>query len=415
MKKLIVLAIMIVLVGLAGGGWYLLREQFTPSIDLQNLQFTTVKEGSLRDTIEITGKVIPQVGAKIMVGSRTSGMVEELYVQVGDYVEKEDLIAVIDTRELDRQIAVVSRQMEEVDNQFEQVENRLKLQLESEKLRYEKAIINYNLARDEYERIADLYEREFATIREYNQAYERYRGLEKDIMAAEKDIQRLSEDQEYELRVHNSRINQLKEQLGIRQIQESYARIQAPISGVITHIDTQQGETVAASFQTPNFVEIVDTQRLEVEAYVSEVDIASISREMYGFFNVDAMRDKNFKVRVREITPRGEVFRGAVSFQVMLEINDDYQDLIYPEMTAYVRLIKDEIPSALYVDQQAVRFYEGKRWVFIVENGRIVTREVKTGISDGGLLQITEGLVKGEEILLRGLSGAEIRRILERS
>lgn len=414
MKKIIIAAIFVFLLVITGIGSYVVRQQFKPAIDLENLEFTSVQEGTLRDMIEITGKVIPQVGAKIMVGSRTSGMVEELFVQVGNSIEKDDLIAVIDTRELDRQIAVVQRQIDEVNNQYDQAVNRLKLQIEAENLRYKRTRIQYELALDEYERISDLFENEYVGIREYNQAYDRLRTLEKELQAAEKDLQRLNEDIYYEEKVYHSRLDQLKEQLGIRQIQESYARIKAPISGIITHIDTQQGETVAASFQTPNFVEIVDPSRLEVEAYVSESDIAAVNKMMPGFFSVDALRDREFDIRVREITPRGEVFKGAVSFQVMLEILDEYENLIFPEMTAYISLIKEEVPDTLYVPQQAVQFYEGKRWVFLQENTAIIPREVITGITDSGRLQIIEGLTKGERVILRGLSGTEIRRILER-
>jgi RND family efflux transporter MFP subunit len=182
------------------------------------------------------------------------------------------------------------------------------------------------------------------------------------------------------------------------RIERSYAVIRAPISGTIASVSTQEGETVAAGLSAPTFVTIVDLRRLQVHAYVDEVDIG--------------------KVRVGQRPPsRSTPSRHAISPEGRCRV--PYSDhpgqrgevhrrrghcrrpagLLRPEMTASVRFALAE-REVLAVPTRAIRRNGGRNVVFVRGDDGDVARPVRVGWRDGAWIEIVDGLRVGERVLL---------------
>jgi HlyD family secretion protein len=183
------------------------------------------------------------------------------------------------------------------------------------------------------------------------------------------------------------------------EIQLSYAVITAPIAGVIGSVSTQEGETVAAGLSAPTFVTIIDLGRLQVEAYVDEVDIGKIKTGQRAVFTVDAFPADDFEGRVMAIYPKATIQDNVVKYVVALEIVSSYEGRLRPDMTASVSL-QLEARDVLAIPAREVRREAGRHVVYVSAKGRTAPREVRLGWKDGPWVEIAGGLTAGEEVLL---------------
>jgi hypothetical protein len=147
--------------------------------------------------------------------------------------------------------------------------------------------------------------------------------------------------------------------------------LRAPIAGVVASVATQEGETVAAGLSAPTFVTIVDLERLQVDAYVDEVDIGRIQVGQRALFTVDAFPARDFSGRVAAIYPTATIQDNVVKYVVALDIDDDYRGLLRPEMTANVR-IELESRDVLAVPSRAIQQQGAGASCTCIENGRAV-------------------------------------------
>ena len=179
----------------------------------------------------------------------------------------------------------------------------------------------------------------------------------------------------------------------------AYATITAPISGVIGSVSTQEGETVAAGLNAPTFVTIVDLSRLQVDAYVDEVDIGKIEVGQGAVFVVEAFPVKEFQGKVMAIYPKAIIQDNVVKYVAAIEIKSEYEGFLRPEMTTTVEILL-EPRSVLAIPAKAVKRDSGRNVVYVPgENGPEI-REVKIGWKSGSWAEVVSGLSEGQEVLL---------------
>lgn len=234
-------------------------------------QAVEVKLADLPAQVQATGTVTPRVGAEVKVGPRVSGRLERLLVKVGDPVKKGAVLAVVESLDLQ---AGVQR--------------------------------------------ADANLREAEAALAYAQSnFARQQALVKDgiISADQLDVTRKALDSAH------AQVKNAKAALDQARINLSYATVSAPISGTVASVSTQEGETVAASLSAPTFVTLVDLSRLEVDAYVDEVDIGRVKVGQATTFTVDAYPDKIFEGRVEAIYPQAVIQDNVVNYPVIIRID----------------------------------------------------------------------------------------------
>jgi RND family efflux transporter MFP subunit len=181
-------------------------------------------------------------------------------------------------------------------------------------------------------------------------------------------------------------------------VQRSFAILRAPISGVVASVATQEGETIAAGLNAPTFLTILDLTRLQVDAYVDEVDIGKVRVGQRASFTVDAFPSRDFTGTVAAIYPTATIQDNVVKYVTAVRI-DATDGVLRPEMTANVR-IQLEAREVLAVPVRAVRRVEGQSVVYVGDVARPEARPVRVGWRDGAWVEITEGLEAGERVLL---------------
>ncbi|MCB2196299.1 MAG: efflux RND transporter periplasmic adaptor subunit [Bacteroidetes bacterium] len=321
---------------------------------IEEYQTTPVKKRTISSSVIATGIVKPQTGAEVKVGSRISGIVKELNVNVGDIVKKGDLLAKLEETEL----------RAEYNQSLANLENA-------------KTVLKY--AKIEMERQQKLLEKNFTSQQNFDNAV-----------------------REYELALTGKK--QAEANLDYAKVQLDYTNIIAPTSGVVASISTQEGETVAAMFAAPTFVTIIDLNRLEVRAYVDETDIGKINKGQKVEFTVDTYSDVKFEGIVQAIYPKAEIIDNVVNYVSIIEITNKHGKLLRPEMTTTVDIITESIENVLTVPNKAISRSEGSNVVYTMENENIVKKIVETGAQGRLYTQIVSGLKENERVILNSLN-----------
>jgi HlyD family secretion protein len=238
--------------------------------------------------IKASGVIKPCVGAEVRVGSRLSGVVKRLHVQVGDPVSPGQRLAELDDREL--------------------------------LARLDEANANHRLA--------------LAELRYASSNLERQRSIAaaRVISAGDLDLA------ERAFAVAEQKVAAMQAAAEYARVQLDYSVILAPIGGVVASVATQEGETVSASFTTPTFVTLIDLGRLEVWAYVDETDIGRINLGQHATFTVDTYGDASFAGTVTAIYPKAEIRDNVVNYIAVVRFEPQPGRILRPDMTAFVRI-----------------------------------------------------------------------------
>ena len=324
-------------------------------------QVARVARRDLETVVKATGIVKPMVGAEVRVGSRASGVVRRLFVRVGDTVEAGQLLAELDARDLRarRSEAAAALASAEADLRYADADLRRRRELRDEQV----------IAASEL----DLAERAHAVA-----AQARVRA-EATLDAASTEL--------------------------------GYARIVAPMSGVVASVSTQEGETVAASFAAPTFVTLLDLSRLEVRAYVDETDIGRVRVGQPARFTVDTYPGVAFPGEVTAIYPQAEIRDNVVDYVTVIRFAPtDFQTqgrALRPEMTTTVEILLDRRAGVPAVPIRAVRRDDDGAYVLLARDERAERRGVTTGARDESWWEVTAGLREGDSVVVGGASDDE--------
>lgn len=353
----------------------------------------------LTSAVRATGAVKPQVGAEVRVGARISGRVVRLHANIKDVVQKGQVIAELEKEELEAALAQRRAEAQAAEVRLGTLEKLFPREVEkaeAETARWEASGV---LAKKELERQEGLLRQEFISQQVRDQAEERMLVAQAQLTVAKKTLELLRARNVEDVRQARADLERARAALAAAEVQLSYTVIRAPLSGVIGSVSTQEGETVAAGLNAPTFVTIVDLGRLQVDAYVDEVDIGKVKIGQKAVFTVDAFPSQDFEGKLVAIYPKPVVIDNVVKYVVALEIATPYEGRLRPEMTANVS-VQLERRRGLAVPARAVKRESGQSVVYVKASGRVEARVVKTGWKDGPWVEVTSGLEEGQEVLV---------------
>jgi HlyD family secretion protein len=320
------------------------------------------KRGNVTHFTEQTGIIKAQVGAIVKVGTRATGVLTRLKYQVGDYVKKGELIATIDDREL-----LANKR-------------NLEAQIEEQKRDLETKDAQYLYNKTNYEREERLLEKEFTTKDTVDKA-----KRELDVAVAQ-------------VALGKAKVKEAVEKLKALEVSLSYTKIYAPISGYVSQVTTQEGETVVAGLSAVNLITVIDATKLEMWIYVDETDIGRVKPGMKVEYWVDAYRDKRFSGTISLIYPQPEIKENIVYYLAILKIDPKDTTFLKPEMTTHVKIIIDEKSNVIVVPNGAIRFEDGKNVVYVKLKNKVERKAVTTGIRDDKFTEVVSGLSEGERV-----------------
>ena len=313
-----------------------------------------VTRKDIGSTVLATGIIKPMVGAEVRVGSRVSGIVQHLFANIGDVVQKGQILAELDPTEL----------QSKYDQTSAAVAN---------------ARANFEYAKVDLQRQQSLLQQNFIS--------------QNQLDLAEKSFQ-----------IAEAQLKHAQANLAFAKVQLNYTKIIAPISGVIASVSTQEGETVAASFSAPTFVNIIDLQRLEVWAYVDETDIGRIQEGQRAIFTVDTYSDMDFEGKVIAVYPKAMIQNNVVNYIATIEMTDMKGKILRPEMTTTVTIFLDRRENVLAAPNNVVKREQRKKFVYVLVDEQTEKRPVKVGWKDNGYTEIISGVSEGETVVVGNMT-----------
>ncbi len=359
-----------------------------------------VKRGPLSVKVTATGTLQPM--DQVDVGAEVSGRVVEVKVDFNDPVKTGDVLAQIDTTQLE------ARRIQ------------TEAQLTAAKAGVREAEAGLADATRRLARLKDLAKGRNVSQQDLDTAQSNYDRAVASLEVAKAQVS----------------IQDANLKVAVGDIEK--AVIRSPIDGIVLYRNVEPGQTVAASFQTPILFTLAsDIKNLELLADIDEADVGQVGEEQNANFTVDAFPNRTFEARIRSLrnapkkdaTSGAAASQGVVVYQAELSVNNE-AGLLKPGMTATAEITVKTLESALLAPNAALRFVppavsmqesvaEEKApngavpprdpsagRVFVEEGGKPVERKIKIGVTDGAFTEILEGELKEGDMVLTDLQRA---------
>ena len=269
---------------------------------------------------------------------------------------------------------------------------------------YQSQVANLNYQRANFNRYATLYRKGLTSANDYDNARLALQQAQEQVASSNQ----LVAQAEQQVTQSRAQVSQAETNLG-------YATITSPIDGVVLSKSVEEGQTVAASFSTPELFTIAkDLTNMQVVADVDEADIGDVKKGERVSFTVDAYPDNTFSGVVTQVRQEATTSNNVVTYQVVISApNKDLK--LKPGLTANVTIYTAERAGVLSVPSKALRFTPtqetlGKKYkivdvagaknkVWTLKGNVLTAHKVNIGMTDGMHTQIIGGISRGETVI----------------
>lgn len=327
-----------------------------------NFKQEKVATHTLQNSITATGTI--EAVTSVTVGTQVSGIVNKLYVDYNSVVKKGQVIAELDKTNLISELNTAKANLASTESN----------------LSYQSANMK---------RYQTLYKKGLVSADEYENALLAYRQAKEQVASSRENVQKA-------------------------QTNLGYATITSPIDGTVISKSVEEGQTVAASFNTPELFTIAkDLKNMQVIANVDEADIGGVAVGNRVNFTVDAYPDDTFEGVVKQVRLEATTTNNVVTYEVVISApNADLK--LKPGLTANVTIYTKEQANILSVANKALRFTptketvgkdmkivdcKGKNKVWTLNGNTLTAHSVNIGQSDAMHTQIISGIKAGQSVI----------------
>lgn len=375
----------------------------------------TVERGTVVKTLSATGIIKSEVGATVKIGTRATGVIRKMHVRVGDMVHAGQIIAEIDSRELEAVVSEAEAALSRARIEQDRVMVSYPLQIAEAKAKVESALATLEYSELNYKRQRELTERNLDSQNNLDLALEKSVVDRQALAVARATLRRLEEDFKRESESARQAVLQSEASLDTAKIRLSYATIISPIDGVVSQVASQEGETVVSGLQVANLITIMDLSRKEMWVYIDENDVGQVSPGMRVEFRVDALPGRSFSGEVYRIYPEAEVRDSIVYYQAIVPLSKEDSLALRAEMTTQCTVYVDERHDVLKIPNDAVKWIDGGQVVFVRRGGGVEPVRVKLGMQGRDYSEVLDGLSEGDVVATRLTLGADITGKLPKS
>lgn len=362
------------------------------------LKTDTVRKGQVRKQLDATGIVKAQVGAIVKIGAQATGRITSMRVKVGDAVTKGDLIAIIDDRELNATQTEATARLERTQAELDRVRTVYPLQITEAEADYAAAEAEADYAIQNLERQERLYAKNLIARDTLDSAVQSADVKGNQLRARKAALARLRKEFIKERRKAEKAVQEARANLDSIRTRLSYTRIKSPITGVVSKVTAQEGETVVSGLQVTNLITVLDPTRLEMWIYVDETDIGQVKQGMPVEFLVDAYPDTVFNGSIDQIYPEPEVRDNIVYYQALVTLGSDTALSLRPEMTTQCRIIVQTKDDVLSLPNSAIKWVSGEQAVYVVDKGETRRTSPTFGLAGSQRTEVLEGLSDGDNV-----------------
>lgn len=325
-------------------------------------EMAKVDTATIQNSVTATGSIEPVTS--VTVGTQVSGIINKIYVDYNTVVKKGQVIAELDRTNLESELNTAKANLQSVQSE----------------LKYQSA--NYN-------RYKTLYDKGLVSADDYENALLNYKKAKESVATARETVQKA-------------------------QTNLGYATITSPIDGIVLAKSVEEGQTVAASYSTPELFTIAkNLTDMQVVADVDEADIGDVKEGERVSFTVDAYPNDTFDGIVTQVRQEATTTNNVVTYEVVISAPNANLKL-KPGLTANVTIYTAERKGVNCVPSKALRFQpsidivgksykivdcKGNNKVWTLEGNTLKAHAVRIGMSDGINTEINGGIAKGATII----------------
>lgn len=434
-NKWILIIIAVLIIGVVVASVFLRPEK--------KLEYSTEKvyQDELKRTISVTGTAKPK--RVVNLAFERSGIVDEINVEIGDEIQRGDLLLSLDASQETLQVEQAQANLNLAESNLEMAQAH---DLQTAKNDYNKAKQAYLNTKEANQRALEEARIDWEEAKDYTQDYQEYfdevnseyegddvtkmtRDLaranltkaqtqerktkeaydtlevttqqEEDAAWYAKEQARLALEKQKALAYDWSKSNLLHLQdynriaLDLARLNLNKKSIRTPIDGIVSKIDVEEGEGIVA--YTP-FITLV-SKDIKIEARVPEVDIVAVKKGQKVDITFDAIDEQEFRGEVLEVEPTETIVEGVTYYKIKV-IFEDPESLVKPGMSADININIYSKEQVLIAPQRAIKEKDDQKYVQVKEGEEIREVEVVTGLKgDGGTIEIIEGLEEGDEVV----------------
>lgn len=361
MKKVIRILGIVVLITVFGGTLFFLYNKSKKKPEVFETKNPYISNVVMKTVA--TGSVVPR--KEIEIKPQVSGIIDELYVVAGDRIQKGQTIA---------RIKIIPDMVT----------------LNSAETRLNKAKIDFEDARTDYERMQKLFDKNVISYEEFKNAKVAYDSAKEELSAAENNLELIKN--------------------GVTKKAESATNtlVRSTINGMVLDVPVEVGNSVIQS-NTFNdgttIASVADMNDIIFEGKVDETEVGKIREGMPIELEIGAIDNEKFDAVLEYISPKGKEENGAIQFEIKANVHLKEGQFIRAGYSANANIVLDRKDSVLVIPEGLLKFENENSYVEVMTNvdQQFEKRFVKTGLSDGINIEITEGLksvdkVKGEKL-----------------
>jgi len=357
LKRLIILFIIVAVVG---GGVYLKLSSSAKNNEKNGIKLVKVERGDIVEKALAIGRAEPK--KEIAIKCKISGIVKQVFVEVGDKVKAGDPL-------------------------FEIMPDPTPLEFAEAKRNVEMAAVSLDRAKTEYERTKQMRDSKLVSAKEFDEAENDYKQYSL----------RLNVVQERLALIESGRTK-----IADRQIDTV---IKASVDGTVLERRVNEGDPVVplSSYQEGTELLIMaEMGDLIFKGTVDEIDVGKLSEGMPAELQIGAIPDQKITGRLSRISPKAKQKENATLFDVEIEITGKGEKMIRAGYSTNANLVIRKVENVLFIPERLVEFKDNKTFVEIeTAPGVYEKKEVKLGLSDGLNVEVVEGLAEGAEIVER--------------
>lgn len=362
MKKAIRILGIVVLIAIFGGTMYFLYNKSKKKTDVFETK-TPFVDNVVMKTVA-TGSVVPRF--EIEIKPQVSGIIDELYVVAGDKIKKGQIVA---------RIKIIPDMVT----------------LNGAETRLNRAKISFEDAEIDYERQQKLFDKDVISYEEFKNAKLGYDSAKEELIAAENNLELIKN--------------------GVTKKAETATNtlVRSTIDGMVLDVPVEVGNSVIQSNTFNDGTTIASVANMGdmiFEGKVDETEVGKIKEGMPIELEIGAIDKEKFEAILEYISPKGKEENGAIQFEIKADVRLKEGQFIRAGYSANANIVLDRKDSVLVIPEGMLKFENDSFFVEVLtssEEQQFEKRMVKTGLSDGINIEITEGLkpdekVKGEKI-----------------
>lgn len=357
MKKIFRILGIVILIGVFGGTIFFLYNKSKKKPDTFETK-TPFVSNVIKKTVA-TGSVVPR--QEIEIKPQVSGIIDELYIEAGDFVKKEQVIA---------RIKIIPDMVN----------------LNSAESRLNRANINFEDAKIDYNRQQKLFDKDVISYEEFKNSKVSYDSAKEEINSAENNLELIKNGVTKKAKTATNTL------------------VRSTINGMVLDVPIEVGNSVIQSntFNDGTTIAfIADMQDMIFEGKVDETEVGKIKEGMPIELEIGAIEKEKFEAILEYISPKGVEENGAIQFEIKADVELKEDQFIRAGYSANANIVLERRDSVMVIPEGMLKFEEDSSFVDVLINEEEHTfekRKVETGLSDGINIEIVSGLEKEDKV-----------------